>query len=113
MCYSPGRRPLRGAAPGRTLADRYQYEFRLEGRNGQLNPFTGVLNNHNDTSIRLAWAAAHTHPPNSIQFRVRARAADGSVSGWVTSPVLTEDRVNPVTGPFSRAFSRAFPGGGG
>ena len=75
--------------------DRYQYEFRLEGSGGTLNPWSGVLTNHNAQTARVPWAAAHQHPPNRVQFRVRARDANGATSGWLTSPVLTERAVNP------------------
>ena len=105
------RPPLSWGQAGPHPTDRFQYEFRLEGTGGQLNPFTGALTNHNRTSVRLAWAAAHQAPPNRIQFRVRARDANGATSAWVTSPVLTEDEVNPVTGPFSQEFSQEFAGG--
>lgn len=106
------RPPLHWGPAGPHPTDRYQYEFRLEGNNGNLNPWTGMLSDHNDLSISLSWAAAHSHPPNRIQFRVRSRDANGATSGWVESPVLTEDQVNPRRGPFSRQFSRQFQGGG-
>ena len=104
------RRPLSWGAAGPHPSDRYQYEFRLEGSGGNLNNYTGVLNNHNATSISLAWAAAHSHPPNRIQFRVRSRDADGATSDWVESPILTEDEVNPppATGRFGGRFDGRF-----
>ena len=106
------RPPLSWGAAGPHPTDRYQYSFRLEGSSGNLNPWSGVLNDHNDLNVSLRWAAAHSHPPNRIQFRVRSRDANGATSGWVETPVLTEDAVNPRSGPFSRQFSRQFEGGG-
>ena len=101
------RPPLSWGAAGPHPSDRYQYEFRLEGSHGNLNNYTGALNNHNALSVTLAWAAAHSHPPNRIQFRVRARDANGATSDWVESPVLTEDAVNP-TGRFGGRFGGRF-----
>ena len=100
--------PLSWGAAGPHATDRYQYEFRLESSSsGNLNPWSGVLTNHNSEMVTLPWAAAHSHPPNRIQFRVRSRDADGNTSGWLESEVLTEGEVNPRRA-FSRGFSRGF-----
>lgn len=96
-----------------TVLTRYQHEIRLESSSsGNLNPWSGILHGGTTRTARVHWAAGHRHGPNRLEFRVRARAADGTTSDWLTSPILTEDAVNPRRGPFSRQFSRQFEGGG-
>ena len=100
-----------GSSGPATLLTRYQHEIRLEsGSTGNLNPWSGVLHGQSTPMARVHWAAGHRHGPNSMQFRVRTRAADGTTSGWVTSPILTEDAVNPPVQQraFSSGFSRGF-----
>lgn len=101
--------PFSWGSQGPHATDRYQYAFRLESAStGNLNPWGPTINDHNLTTARVHWAAGHRHGPNSLQFRVRSRDAAGATSGWVTSPVLTEDAVNPTGRAFSSGFDRGF-----
>ena len=96
--------------PSTTLT-RYQYEFRLESSSsGNLNPWSGIISGSSGRTARVHWVAAHQHGANRMQFRVRSRDSMGNTSAWATSPVLTEDAVNPARSPFSRQFSRQFGG---
>lgn len=97
-----------GAQGPATSLTRYQHEFRVEGTSGNLNPWSGIISGSSGRTSRVHWAAAHQHPPNQLQFRLRARDNAGNVSAWVTSPILTEDAVNPTGGRFAGRFGGRF-----
>ena len=104
--------PASWGPTGPHATNRYQYEIRdttVGGADISTRPWSGgtLLNSQ---SVRIAFARLAN--AEILQFRVRAIASGGHVSGWTTSPALTEDAVNPRRGPFSRQFSRAFEGGG-
>ena len=93
----------------------YQHQIRLTAVGGpalsdrQGDP-TGWTNPSLDANRAESfnWISGETEV---IQFRVAARDANGAVSAYLTSPVLTEGRVNPRRGPYGRQYGRAYLGG--
>ena len=104
--------PLSFGSAGPSSTAPYRYRTRISQVGGPAittRPWTGWAT-RNALNVTLAWQSANTE---IIQIQVQATDANGAHSVGANSPIITEG-VTPGhrPGPWNRAFSRAFRGGG-